>query len=63
MLLRVETAKEETSHIGEFDYVVANTDGKLEETVEQIEAILAAEKARTARRLRGAGGVAAVAPP
>ena len=51
MAVRVATAREEMARVGEFDYVVVNRDGAMEETVEQIEAILVAEKLRVPRRL------------
>jgi guanylate kinase len=50
MSIRVKTARDEMARVKEFDYVVVNRDGAMEETVEQIEAILLAEKARVARR-------------
>jgi guanylate kinase len=51
MRLRIETAREEMGRMGEFDYVVVNRDGKMEETVEGIESIVRAEKCRCARLL------------
>jgi len=45
-LVRVETARKETQRIGEFDYVVENPSGKLEETVQKICSIIEAEKLR-----------------
>lgn len=45
-LVRVETARQETKRIGEFDYVVENPSGKLEETVKKISSIIEAEKLR-----------------
>ncbi|KAL4517577.1 hypothetical protein Ndes2437B_g06803 [Nannochloris sp. 'desiccata'] len=53
MAVRVKTARDEMARVKEFDYVVVNRDGAMEETVEQIEAILIAEKARVARRCFG----------
>lgn len=50
MKIRVKTAREEMSHISNFDYVVVNEDGKLEKTVEEIEAIIVAEKLKVSRR-------------
>jgi len=50
MAVRVKTARDEMARVKEFDYVVVNRDGAMEETVEQIEAILIAEKARVVRR-------------
>lgn len=51
MAVRVATAREEMARVGEFDYVVVNRDGAMEDTVATIESILVAEKARVARRL------------
>jgi guanylate kinase len=45
--IRLRTARQEMSHIPEFDYVVPNADGKLEDTVETVLAIVTAEKHRT----------------
>jgi guanylate kinase len=44
MKVRIETAREEMSHVDEFDYVVVNRDGEMENTVTRIEDILLAEK-------------------
>ena len=44
--LRLETARREMEHMGEFDYVIRNVDGKLEETIDVALAIVAAEKHR-----------------
>jgi guanylate kinase len=41
--LRIQTAKKELESLSEFDYVVVNEDGRLEETVDQIEWIIKAE--------------------
>ncbi|KAF8065540.1 V2 [Scenedesmus sp. PABB004] len=46
MRTRVATARQETRCISEFDYVVVNREGRLEECVAQLCAILDAEKAR-----------------
>lgn len=43
---RMATAREEMKRLPEFDYVVINRDDRLDEAVEQIMAILAAEKCR-----------------
>ncbi|KAK9904205.1 hypothetical protein WJX75_006739 [Coccomyxa subellipsoidea] len=51
MITRVETARQEMQHIGEFDYVVLNNDGDLQGAVQQIDAIITAERHRT-RRIR-----------
>jgi guanylate kinase len=47
---RIATACEEMKRLPEFDYVVVNRDGKLDETVEQITAIITAEKCRVKQR-------------
>ncbi|BDA45898.1 Guanylate kinase [Coccomyxa sp. Obi] len=49
MITRVETARQEMQHIGEFDYVVLNRDGDLQGAVQQIDAIISAERHRTHR--------------
>ena len=46
---RLETALIEMQRIEEFHYVVVNREGRLDETVRQIVAIIAAEKCRTKR--------------
>jgi guanylate kinase len=48
--LRIQTAREEMSRIGLFDYVVQNREGELEETVETILAIITAEHHRVEPR-------------
>jgi guanylate kinase len=48
---RIATIREEMQRIHEFDYVVVNRDGQLDCTVEQIAAIIAAEKCRTKQRV------------
>ncbi len=48
--LRLETAREEMKSLGEFDYVVVNADGRLDEAVQKILAIITAEKCRTRPR-------------
>lgn len=45
-LVRVNSARNEMNRSNEFDYVVANVDGKLEETVDNISAIIRAERFR-----------------
>ncbi len=47
---RIATAREEMKRLSEFDYVVVNRDGRLDETVEQIMAIITAEKCRVKQR-------------
>ncbi len=44
--LRIATARQEFKRIDEFDYVVVNRDGELEETVDRIEDIISAEHHR-----------------
>jgi guanylate kinase len=46
MNLRVETARQELTRLGEFDYVVVNAQNCLEEAVDAIEAIIEAEHHR-----------------
>jgi guanylate kinase len=48
--LRLRTACEEMEHISEFDYVVVNADGRLDDAVDTIAAILRAEHCRTVPR-------------
>jgi guanylate kinase len=48
--LRLRSAREEMKRIPEFDYVVINADGLLDQTVEKILAILQAEHARAVPR-------------
>ena len=45
--IRLQTARAEMQQIAEFDYVVPNLDGKLNETVDTVLAIMTAEKHRT----------------
>ena len=45
--IRLRTARQEMARIPEFDYVVPNADNKLEDTIETVLAIIAAEKHRT----------------
>jgi guanylate kinase len=44
--LRLETARKEMEHIPDFDYVIPNPDGKLQQTIDIAMAIVAAEKHR-----------------
>jgi guanylate kinase len=46
---RFDTAMAEMARMPEFDYVVINHEGRLDETVRTVEAILTAEKCRTGR--------------
>ena len=48
--VRLQTARDELGQVGIFDYVVPNPDGRLEETVDTVLAILTAEKHRTQPR-------------
>jgi guanylate kinase len=48
--LRLATAREEMSRLGEFDYVVPNRDLRLDETVDLIVGIIQAEHARVHHR-------------
>jgi guanylate kinase len=47
---RIATAREEMKWLPEFDYVILNCDGQLDEAVEQIMAIITAEKCRVKQR-------------
>ncbi|MDQ4075893.1 MAG: guanylate kinase [Chloroflexota bacterium] len=47
---RVATAREEIRRVCEFDYVVVNQDGHLDEAVDQILCIITAEKSRVEQR-------------
>jgi guanylate kinase len=44
--LRIATARQELKRVAEFDYVIVNSDGCLEHTVETVEAIIRAEHQR-----------------
>jgi len=46
---RISTARQEMSHLEEFDYLVINHQGRLDEAVEQTQAILIAERCRIRR--------------
>ena len=50
ILERVDSVLEEIGRLREFDYVVVNREGHLDETVRQIAAIISTERFRTARR-------------
>jgi guanylate kinase len=50
MKLRIATARKEMLRVREFDYVVVNRDGKLDQTVDSIEAIIHAEHQRVNHR-------------
>jgi guanylate kinase len=45
--IRLDTAREEIEQISDFDYLVPNVDGKLDQTVDTILSIIVAEKHRT----------------
>jgi guanylate kinase len=47
---RIATAREEMKRLDEFDYVVVNRDGYLDETVKTIAAIIIAEKCKVKQR-------------
>ncbi|MFZ5915802.1 MAG: guanylate kinase [Chloroflexota bacterium] len=47
---RLDTARQELRQMADFDYLVINRDGDLDETVEQIVAIITAEKCRVQPR-------------
>lgn len=46
---RLATARAEMARVGEFDYLVINEDGRLDESVREIDAIIQAEKRRVHR--------------
>ena len=47
--LRLATARREMDAAGHFDYIVVNAEGRLEEAADQVERIIAAERARPER--------------
>lgn len=51
LLLRLSTAREEVKRMIEFDYVAVNAQGQLERTVNLINSIIDAEKARVQQRI------------
>ncbi|GMH33205.1 hypothetical protein BSKO_01039 [Bryopsis sp. KO-2023] len=51
LTVRIKTAQEELARIGEFDYAVVNAQGKMEETVSKLSAIIDVEKMRLTRWL------------
>lgn len=51
LLMRVASAREELRHLKEFDYVVVNKEGELERSVEVLESIIEAEKAKVQQRM------------
>ncbi|GAB2274747.1 Guanylate kinase 3, chloroplastic [Dionaea muscipula] len=50
LLVRIATAREEVKHVKNFDYVVVNAHGKLDNAVKLVEAIILAEKAKVRQR-------------
>ncbi|PIA49113.1 hypothetical protein AQUCO_01300160v1 [Aquilegia coerulea] len=50
LLVRIATAREEVKHVRDFDYVVVNAEGKLENAVKLVESIIDAEKAKVVQR-------------
>ncbi|KAG4991055.1 hypothetical protein JHK82_024545 [Glycine max] len=50
LLVRIGTARKEMKHVKNFDYVVANAKGKLDNAVKLMESIIDAEKARVSQR-------------
>ncbi|XP_073054496.1 guanylate kinase 2, chloroplastic/mitochondrial-like [Primulina eburnea] len=50
LLMRVASAREELRHLKEFDYVVVNKEGELESSVNLVESIIDAEKAKVHQR-------------
>ncbi|KAE9591427.1 putative guanylate kinase [Lupinus albus] len=50
LLVRIATAREEVKHMKNFDYVVVNAKGKLENAVKLMESIIDAEKAKVMQR-------------
>lgn len=50
LLVRIATAKEEMKHVRNFDYVVVNAKGRLENAVKLLESIIDAEKAKVCQR-------------
>lgn len=48
--IKLQIARQELTRIPEFDYCVVNRNGKIEETVDQILAIITAERCRVGRR-------------
>ena len=50
LLVRIATSREEVKHVKNFDYVVVNAKGKLENAVKLVESIIDAEKAKVLPR-------------
>ena len=51
---RIRTVREEVSHLEEFDYLIMNIHGRLDAAVDQVQAILTAERCRIGRPTRAA---------
>ncbi|KAJ8767536.1 hypothetical protein K2173_017605 [Erythroxylum novogranatense] len=50
LLVRIATAREEVKHVKNFDYVVVNAEGMLDDAVKLVESIIEAEKAKVQQR-------------
>ncbi|EPS65787.1 hypothetical protein M569_08990 [Genlisea aurea] len=50
LLMRVAAAREELKHLKEFDYVIVNREGEMENSVKVLESIIDAEKAKVVQR-------------
>ncbi|KAJ0091934.1 hypothetical protein Patl1_25478 [Pistacia atlantica] len=50
LLVRIATAREEIKHVKNFDYVVVNAEGKLDNAVKLVDSIIDAEKAKVWQR-------------
>ncbi|KAK9672068.1 hypothetical protein RND81_12G074200 [Saponaria officinalis] len=50
LLVRIATAREEVKHVRNFDYVVVNAEGELENAVKLVESIIDAEKAKVRQK-------------
>ncbi|KAH7573697.1 hypothetical protein JRO89_XS03G0194900 [Xanthoceras sorbifolium] len=50
LLVRIATAREEVKHVRNFDYVVVNAKGQLDNAVKLVESIIDAEKAKVRQR-------------
>jgi guanylate kinase len=51
LLVRVATAREEVRHLKNFDYVVVNAKGRLDDAVNRVESIIDAEKSKVHQRI------------
>ncbi|KAH9626694.1 hypothetical protein KSS87_021593 [Heliosperma pusillum] len=50
LLVRIATAREEVKHVRNFDYVVVNAEGQLQDAVKLVESIIDAEKAKVRQK-------------